>query len=223
MDTDALWQLVWTQLKIDDPATRTAFETAADIRRLTAGNSLIAQDEAEDHVFILMQGEAQVILLSEAGREVWLDTLPQGNIIGEIAALMGAPRTSEIIAGTSLLAAAFPGPVFLDLVAQHGQMGVALARQLAVRVQHTTKRMFELSAMAAPGRVYAELIRLSEPGEDPETVVIRPTPSLTDIARRISTTRETVSRTISKLEKRGLLKRHKDGFELLDPDRLRGS
>ena len=43
---------------------------------------------------------------------------------------------------------------------------------------------------------------------------------MTELARRVNTTRETTSRTVNDLERRGLLKRREKAFELVDPDLL---
>ena len=43
---------------------------------------------------------------------------------------------------------------------------------------------------------------------------------MTELARRVNTTRETTSRTVNDLERRGLLRRSDDAFELVDPDLL---
>ena len=69
-------------------------------------------------------------------------------------------------------------------------------------------------------RPYAEILRMSESSQAGRTRIIQPIPSLTAIALRVNTTRETVSRTISGLERRGMLRRRKNAFELVDPDHL---
>ena len=130
--------------------------------------------------------------------------------IALVAVLARAPRSS----GNSTATGRSPA------VLSHGALGLALARLLARRVHHTTQRMFELSALSATGRVYAELLRISEPSDNGETRYIRPKPTWTVLAQRVNTSRETASRTISDLEKRGLLRRVEGGFELVDPDQL---
>lgn len=214
------WKPALSALGIVEPATVDALKAAAEVKLFQEGSSIIAQDEDEDQVFILLSGRARVVLLSENGQEIWLDQLEPGAVLGELAALTGQRRTSEIIAEMPSMLAFMPAENFFDLVRQHGELGMSLARILAQRVHHTTQRMFELSALSAPGRVYAEILRMATPSQTPGRLAIRPLPSLTAIAGRINTTRETVSRTISDLERRGLLEREDDGFALIDPDRL---
>lgn len=214
------WKPALSALGLVDPAAIDALKSAAEVKLFAEGSTVIAQDEDEDHVYILLSGRARVVLLSENGQEIWLDQFEPGAVVGELAALTGHRRTSEIIAELPSMLAIFPSATFFDLVRRHGELGMCLARILAGRVHHTTQRMFELSALSAPGRVYAEILRMAAPSPDGHYRVIEPTPSLTAIAGRINTTRETVSRTISDLERRGLLERSDTGFRLVDPDRL---
>lgn len=220
MVADKSWAFALDTLSLTDEIAREAMISRAELRRFPAGASIIAQDDEEDQVFLLLDGSVRVVLLSEGGQEIWLDTLQPGTILGELAALTDRRRTSEIIAETDCELASYSATAFLTLLKQHGELGLALARILARRVRHTTQRMFELSALSAPGRVYAEILRMSESSAAGRTRTIQPIPSLTAVAVRVNTTRETVSRTISDLERRGLLRRREDAFELVDPDHL---
>lgn len=221
MEQDEAWGIALDSLDIPEPEARRALVETAEIRHADAGTTIIAQEEDEDHVFILLEGSVRVVLLSESGQEIWLDWFGAGAIFGELAALTGKPRTSEIVAETACRVAAVTGQQFFDLLRAHGSIGLALSRILATRVHHTTQRMFELSALSAPGRIYAELLRMSEPSEKAgNSRTIRVAPSMTELARRVNTTRETTSRTVNDLERRGLLKRSNRSFELVDPDLL---
>ena len=227
MKLDTAWTLALTDLGIQDDATRRAMAHAAERARVGANTLIIAQDEEDDRVFLLLEGQARVVLLSENGQEIWLDAFEPGAVFGELAALTGQPRISGIIAETECDLAIYGGEAFFDLLRQHGEIGLALSRVLARRVQHTTQRMFELSALSAPGRIYAELLRMSRPiGSDRGARIIEPAPSMKELALRVNSTRETASRTINDLQRKGLLEKLPGRIELVDPDqlaRLRGS
>lgn len=220
MAADKSWALALDSLSLSEADARAALISRAELRRYSPGASIIAQDDEEDQVFLLLDGSARVVLLSEGGQEIWLDTLQPGTIIGELAALTDRRRTSEIIAETECELASYSAAAFLALMQQYGELGLALSRILARRVHHTTQRMFELSALSAPGRIYAEILRMSKRSAAGRTRIIQPIPSLTAVALRVNTTRETVSRTVSDLERRGLLRRQDNAFELVDPDHL---
>jgi CRP/FNR family cyclic AMP-dependent transcriptional regulator len=226
MTIEVGWTAAFDTLSIARTDTREALQGEAELRQHPARSTIIAQDDADDSVSILLSGRARVVLLSADGQEIWLDNLNPGSVIGELAALTGQRRSSGIIAETRVVTATYPAEAFFELVRSHGELGLGLAKLLGRRVHHTTQRMFELSALSAPGRVYAELLRMGVPADESADWIISPIPSLTAIARRVNSTRETVSRTVSDLENRGLLKRLADGFELVDPDqlnRLRGT
>jgi CRP/FNR family cyclic AMP-dependent transcriptional regulator len=220
MSTETLWQAAHETLAISDQTALDALAQAAKYRTLAPGNAIICQDDASDHVCIILSGDARVVLLSESGQEVWVDVMQAGAILGEIAALTGVKRTSSIIADNDVVLASYTAPVFMGLMEQHSTLAICLARILAERVSQTTRRMFAISSLSAPGRAFAELLRMSTAKDGQSSRFITPVPSLTDLAQRIDTTRETVSRAVSKLQKRGLLIRHEDGLELLDPEQI---
>ncbi|WP_417485796.1 Crp/Fnr family transcriptional regulator [Maricaulis sp.] len=227
MTLDTSWNAALASLEIRDEAACRDMVGQAERVHVAAGTVIIAQDEADDRVFLLLKGKARVVLLSENGQEIWLDAFGSGAVFGELAALTGAPRISGIIAEDNCDLAIFDGTDFFGLMRRHGEIGLALARLLARRVQHTTQRMFELSALSAPGRIYAELLRMSRPvGLDRTARVIQPAPSMKELAMRVNSTRETASRTINDLQRKGLLEKLNGRIELVDPDqldRLRGS
>jgi len=227
MKLDTAWNTVLSNLDIRDETARSDMTSKAARIQVPAGTVIIAQDEVDDRVFVLLDGRARVVLLSENGQEIWLDAFEAGAVFGELAALTGQPRTSGIIAETDCELAVYEGDAFFQLIRQHGEIGLALARLLAGRVHHTTQRMFELSALSAPGRIYAELLRMSKPvGSDRSARAIAPVPSMKELALRVNSTRETASRTVNDLQRKGLLERLGDRIELVDPDqldRLRGS
>ena len=83
-------------------------------------------------------------------------------------------------------------------------------------------RLVEAITLSAPGRVCAELVRMSKPvGIDPDKRVIRPSPVFLEVALRVSSTRETVSRTVNALLKDGVLSRETGAMLIHAPDALK--
>lgn len=201
-----------------------AAKASSSIRHFEAGDTLLAQEDKDNEVFCLLEGKAKAMVLSAEGHEIWLDDFSPGQIFGEMAAISGSERTSNIVAVTNVTVAVFPAEKFLALMRQYGTVGLAISRLLVERVRSTTRRMFELSTLSAPGRIYAELLRLSKAyGEGGgEKRVIKPAPVLSVFAKRVNLTRETVSRAINELEKRGLIIRKDDALIIIAPKKLGG-
>jgi len=95
-----------------------------------------------------------------------------------------------------------------------------MARMLAI-IRRATGRIMDLSTLGANNRVYAEILRLAKDDvRDNNTAVIKPIPIHGDIASRVSTTRETVTRVFSELSRRDLVRRERNALRILDMDRL---
>jgi CRP/FNR family cyclic AMP-dependent transcriptional regulator len=77
--------------------------------------------------------------------------------------------------------------------------------------------MYERSALSAVGRVYAELLRDAKRAPD---LTISPAPVLSELALRVSTTRETASRAVNALERRGIIRRDATSLTIVAPQRL---
>src|SRR5436189_5980063 len=70
-------------------------ESAAERRRLSAGEVLVVAGEVDDHVYVLMTGELVVYLHAE-GSEAEVSRIPPRTLVGEISAIAGGPRTATV-------------------------------------------------------------------------------------------------------------------------------
>lgn len=206
----------------DNVAVVEDIRAASKIRQIKARSMIITQDSSDNDIFCLLNGKVKAVLYSGEGHEIWLDDFQPGDFFGEMAVLTGERRSSSVVAQTKVTVAVFRAEDFLKLMRRHGAFSIAVARWLAERVRHTTQRMFELSALSVTGRVYAELMRGAQPVEAGNNAerVIRPAPSMVELARQVNSTRESVSRTINDLERRGLIVRRDDSIVIFTPAKL---
>ena len=92
---------------------------------------------------------------------------------------------------------------------------------LAQIVRASTERIMDLSTLGANNRVQAELLRQARNALDGENrAVIKPIPVHSDIASRVSTTRETVARVMNDLARKEILERRKDSLVIVDVNEL---
>jgi Na+/H+ antiporter len=68
---------------------------------LSPGQVLIKEGDASDCMYIIARGAAHVVKKSR-GKEILLDTLGGGDIVGETALLTGEPRNATVVAVTTL-------------------------------------------------------------------------------------------------------------------------
>ncbi len=188
-------------------------------KKFQAGQTILKNEDGGTDLFYVQQGKAKAVLYSQEGLEIWIDEFAPYTIFGEMAILSNSPRTADIVADTNCQVCIINGSKFLDLMNEHAGLSVSIAKLLAERVRETTRKMFEMGAFSAKGRIINELLRLGEQQSD-GTVLIKPVPILTKIAKRINTTRETVSRTVSELELHGYLKRSRGMLTIVIPNEL---
>ena len=113
------------------------------------------------------------------------------------------------------------GPTFMELVTQNSSVCRQILSLLASRVRVLNTRLAEHSFLQTKHRLYAELIRLSQPRTGhPGQRVLSPPPFHHDLAARIGCRREAVSRELSALEKEGLVAKTRGALALVNPDEL---
>lgn len=204
--------------------------TAEQIRRLEQActRSLVAagewaiDGEAEGtDVFFMLGGAARVVVLM-GNRETILRDLRPGDCFGELAAIDGLPRSAGIVAVTDTVLARMPAAIFRSTVHQHPDVCDQLLALLAGRIRALANRANEISGLDVRERLWAELLRLGRAAANaPGQMVISPPPTHAELAARIGTHREAVTRELGAMERTALIARRRGAIALTQPARLR--
>jgi CRP/FNR family transcriptional regulator, cyclic AMP receptor protein len=194
-----------------------ALERRCRFRRYKRDATIVDYQENKTDVFFILQGQARVTIFSKAGREVAFRDLEAGELFGELSAIDAKPRAANVIALTECVLASMPESALWDVLHQHQSVADAMLRRLASNVRALTERVFEFSTLAVRNRIHAELLRLarqSDRGARPLTIA--PMPTHAELASRLSTHREAVTREFAELGRLGLIER--SGNDLVIPD-----
>lgn len=177
-------------------------------RNYAAGEQMLGYQEPSTDVYFLVEGKVRIIIYSADGTAIVFDDLTSGTMFGELAAIDHRPRSASVEAVEACTVASLTARQFEDLMLREPPLAIAVLRQVTSEVRRLSDRVLEFSTLAVQNRIHAELLRLARrvPGEIDE-VLLSPAPSLSDIANRISTHREAVSRELSRLTSIGLLRR----------------
>jgi CRP/FNR family transcriptional regulator, cyclic AMP receptor protein len=194
-----------------------AVEQRCRFRRYVRDSTIVDYQDSETEVFFIINGEVRVTLFSKNGREVSFRDLDAGELFGELSAIDGKPRAANVVALTECVLAAMPNSVFWDLMHRHHSVADAMLRRLTGNIRALTERVFEFSTLAVRNRIHAELLRLAR-DHDTGARPLKIAPMLThaELASRLSTHREAVTREIGDLIRLGVLQR--SGNDLLVPD-----
>ena len=122
-------------------------------QRLTfnADESLFHQGDEGDSAYIIVDGDADVLVDSPTG-PITVATVGKNDFVGEIAILCDVPRTATITAKTTLTAMRISKELFFQLVCQFPQMSIEIMRELARRLEVTTRQLQEALSKAEAAR-----------------------------------------------------------------------
>ena len=204
-----------------DDEERQRLEAVCQWRVYRPGQPVIESGSDGREVLFIVRGSVNIINFSATRREVAFATAREGDYFGELAAIDQLPRSASAVAIEESLLAALPSEVFVDLLKRRVEVTFRVLQGLAHMVRTSDVRIMELSTLPATQRVYSELLRMAVPDAAvPSLWVVRPLPPLREIASRVSTTRETVARSLSQLYPTGLLRRKGRNLYLMDRRRF---
>ena len=200
-------------------ASQDALELAAqNCRWLNArrGQILISHTEPSTDIHLLVSGSLEVEIFTASGRSIFFREVFAGEIVGEISAIDGKPRSASVVARTDCCVAVFSSEIFWSLLRRDPLLSERLLQLLAEKVREMTDQVFGLTAYDVPTRIVVELLRMSERDRALSDVAyIRPSPTHEALSARIGTTREAVTRTLSQLAKEGLILKEQSGITIL--------
>lgn len=202
-----------------EPGLRQELLGRARIVRVRKGQTVLARGEASADVFLLQFGRLQVTLYAPSGREVSLRDLSAGQMFGELSAIDGEMRSVGIQALSDARLMVIGRDAFRRLINDSPNAREWLMCRFVSQVRGLTERVYELSALNVQERVRCELLRLARatPGA---SGTIEPAPTHAELANRVSTHREAVTRELGALSQRNIIRSGRRRLQVLDLARL---
>jgi CRP/FNR family cyclic AMP-dependent transcriptional regulator len=190
-------------------------------RRYAPGEPIVSRLDTSNDVFFLVSGDVRVTIYSLDGKAVSFRDLGPGKVFGEYPAIDGGPRSASVEARTSCLVASMRAAAFRELLRTEPRVAQALMSQFVTTIRALTTRVYEFSTLAVNNRIQAELLRLASSAPRREGAAqIVPAPTHVEIASRIGTHREAVTRELNRLSRIGLIERQSGAIVVKDVDRL---
>jgi CRP-like cAMP-binding protein len=185
---------------------------------------ILSESEDSSDVFFVVRGEAAAKSYSATGREVTFNTIGPGQMFGEFSVIDGQPRSASVRTTVSAVIARMSSAAFRDFLARHPGVAIKFAEHLVRKIRALSKRVFEYSTLSVRYRIRAELLRMCQGRLDTEGgASIDPAPTHYELATRLSTHREAVSRELSYLASRKVIALHWRRIHVIDVARLKAS
>jgi CRP-like cAMP-binding protein len=191
------------------------------IRNIEKGKQILSVRDRTHDVFFVLHGRVQVKTCSSDGREFIYSEINAGGMFGEFSAIDGLPRSASVVAIEETTVARMRSADFLDLLRSDVDLTLTLLRYLTSKARELSDRVLELISLSARERLRFEISRLASKGagQGPR-VVIRPVPTHYELAVKIGSQREVVTRELNRLASLGYLLVDRHQIVVLDIGRF---
>jgi CRP/FNR family cyclic AMP-dependent transcriptional regulator len=188
------------------PPSLAALAVGSSLRHFARRALVCAEGAVPAHIFIVLRGKVRAVRRSDSGREVTLETFQAGDFLPE--ALAGdRPLSNDWEAIEPVDVLAIGRDAFAAQLQVAPGLGVTLLQQTLDRLERSKRLASGLALADVPARVVGSLRALAAAvGKDvPEGVAVQNRPTQQELANSIGACRETVSRVISDLARKGLI------------------
>jgi CRP/FNR family cyclic AMP-dependent transcriptional regulator len=190
------------------------------IKQIGRGSVLGATGSIPDHTFLVVRGRVRAVRRGANGREITVESFRAGDLLADALAAPDQPLVNDWEATEATTVVSTAREVWLANAPAVAELAPALSRQLVRRLNRSHDLAVRLVLTDVHGRVVSALVALGrQEGQCvADGVLIRQRPTQQELANLVGACRETVSRVVSDLARRGLVQ--SQGRGLLISNRL---
>ena len=182
----------------------------------------LAGDPASQ-LYLIEAGRVKIGLTSSEGQEVVLTILGPGDFFGDLALLDGEPRSADATALEDCQLLLLGRDEFMHFLEARPRVTIALLAVLSRRLRRNARQVQDAAFLDVPARLASALLQLTQGPDEPRDGGEPPTARITqtELAGRISATRESVNKWLGSFEREGLIRRQRGAITVLHPEALR--
>ncbi len=200
--------------------SKTQHENLAKIcikRSYKRGQIIFREGRPANGFYIVASGRIKIFKVSSQGKEQILGIFGAGEVFGEVAVFSGNcfPANAMAIEDSHIIFV--PRGEFISIIKEDPTLGLNMLAVLSSRLRKFTVLIENLSLKEVGSRLAAYILYLKEQ-KDAEKFKLDVTK--TQLASLLGTIPETLSRTLSKMNKQGLIKIEGSQIEILDQEGL---
>lgn len=182
-------------------------------RKFSREQNIIHESDNTSHTFFLIaSGEVKVYLSGSDGRETILALLGPGDFFGEMSLIDGEPRSASVKSTSNSELITIHRDDFVEKMRQFPDLAMSFLEEMSHRLRKANRQISSLSTLTVFGRIAGTLINLAEERgvrthfDDGRMITKIPNkPTQQQFAEMSGTTRETVSRVLNSLKKKGVI------------------
>ncbi len=182
------------------------------VRTYPRNSIIINEGERSDTFFIILSGKVKVYGSDATGNEVVYSVHGAGEYVGEMA-LDGEVRTASVMTVEDSACSVVSGAELKGFISDHPEFALHLIHKLIRRAREATEGMKNLALLDVYGRICALLTSLAE--ESGGALQVRDKLTQQDIAERVGSSREMVSRIFKELIQGGYVAQEAGRWRIL--------
>ena len=167
-------------------------------RRVARGTMLMSKGDPGSSLMAVLAGRLRIGSTSADGKEVTLNVIGPGEIVGEIALLDGKPRSADVTAIEDTTVLVIERNRFLPFVLGNQALAERMLVVLCDRLRRTSAALEELALHDLPVRLARLLVKLADdygrPGEGGVRIGLKL--SQRDLSNLVASTRESVNKQL---------------------------
>lgn len=186
------------------------------------GGLVTSPDDHDERLYVIKRGRLRLYRLTPDGKQLTLEILDKGRIVGRMAWLGQQLTDAYAEAIEDALICSFTPQELQRLIDRFPGVGVNIIRYLSGRLAVSEREREVMAFRSVEQRLAARLIELVErfgqPVDDGTAIDARLTQQ--ELADMIGTSRETLATTVAGLREQGVIEMHNQRVVVLDLERV---
>jgi CRP-like cAMP-binding protein len=201
------------------PAERRQFVGLARRAIYERGDVLFHQGDVTRHAVLIESGSVKIVVRRPDGAYLSLAVRGPNDLVGEMAAFDGSPRSAGAVAMSRVEVHVIDAPAFEAFVRANSNVAWMLLRSMAERQRDTDQRRLSQATASVSHRVAAELLDMAERevafDSDGGLLV-----SQSELAEAVGATREAVAKALGELRRAGVIETARRRMKIVDRAKL---
>lgn len=172
------------------------------------GDYIIEENDTSRRLFFLLNGQVRMLATNRQGQEVALAIIDGPTHFGELAVIDGYPRSAAVQATSGCDVLSIAPKDTETLIYTVPLVSQRIMQNMAGIIRKNNLHRMVLQQQNISNRLAAYLLAQVPPHmESSQTIHIKNMPTQYDLAILLGTTRESISRTLTLLDREGLIKK----------------
>lgn len=191
-------------------------------RRFNDCQTIFQKGDEGASMMIVLEGRVLISAVSEEGKELTLNYIEPGEILGEVALIDGKKRSANATAiGTCTLLCIMRSE-FIPFVRKNSELAIQLLTVLCEKLRNTSDMIENVGLLPIPARLARLVLKLARPEDETLSsgLTFELRMSQREIGNLIGATRESVNKTLSQWQTQGLIRLQQPLLTILKPKEL---